>query len=793
MSAISLKFTRFLNRILLFSAACVLLLFGVSSPILAQGSWTFTGSMNTPRTGATGTRLTDGRVLVAGGVDAVGNFLSSAEIYDPAVGTWAFTSPMVQPQSGAVAVLLHDGRVLVYGGNIAGGSGGVTSLAQIFDLATGLWTSTGAMNQCRQSFTGTLLANGQALAVGGYCGGYLSSVEIYDPSTGTWTFTGSLPAPVANASATLLQNGKVLATGGTTGSAAATTELYDPSSGSWTVTGSLNQARAWGDSYDSSGTIRLNSGQVLAVGGVGGSGCGSFLSSAELYDPTAGTWTFTGSLATTLDQHRLVLLSDGRALATGGLANTNNCTTYLNTAQIYDPGSGAWTSAASLNQARAQQAAASLLDGRVLVAGGNDQSITLNTAEIFSLRISTSTALSSSVNPSVFGQSITFTATVNPSSGSGTPTGTLTLSDGGTMLASEPSSGGQLTFSTTTLAVGSHSITVAYGGDSNFSPSTSTSLTQTVNQASTATSISSSPNPAVAGQPVTFTATVLPISPGGGTPTGTVMFTDGTTTLGSTPLSSGKATLTVPSLSPGSHSIGGQYSGDGNFGSSSTAGAGGGGVNQTIGKATTTTTVSSSANPSILNQSVTLTARISVVAPGSGTPTGTVTFQDGATNLGAVGLSGSGTATFTPSSFIVASHSVTASYSGDANFNGSSGNVTQQVTYGICALYDQTRSVKSGAPYPIRLELCDANATDASAAAIVLNAVQITNVSGFSGAPETVGNANPDLDFRFDSTLGTTGGYIFNLSTSGLASGTYMLLFKATNDPVTHSVNFGVK
>jgi hypothetical protein len=137
---------------------------------------------------------------------------------------------MVQPQGGAVAVLLNDGRVLVYGGSIAGGPGGVTNLAQIFDPTTGLWTPTGSMNQCRQSFTGTLLANGQAMAVGGYCGGYLSSAELYNPSTGAWSFTGGLPGPVANASATLLPNGKVLVAGGTTGFAVRTAELFDPSS-----------------------------------------------------------------------------------------------------------------------------------------------------------------------------------------------------------------------------------------------------------------------------------------------------------------------------------------------------------------------------------------------------------------------------------------------------------------------------------------------------------------------------------------------------------------------------------
>jgi hypothetical protein len=365
----------------------IALQFGVLACPAHGQTWTYTGSMNTPRYNATGIRLLDGRVLVTGGTGP-----SSGEIYDPATGTWTLTSPMVQPQSGAVVVLLNDGRVLLYGGT---GPSGVTNLAQVFDPTTGLWTATGSMNQCRQSFTGALLANGQAIAVGGYCSGYLSSAELYNPSTGTWSLTGSLPGPVANASATALPNGKVLVAGGTTGFAVSTAELFDPNSGTWTVTGSLNQARSWTLST-LSGTILLNSGQVLAVGGDGGSGCGGFVSSAELYDPIAGTWAFTGSLSTTLDQHRLTLLSDGRVLASGGVAS--DCSTYPSMAEIYDPSSGAWSATGSLNQPRAQHAAASLLDGRVLVAGGIFGSTVLNSAEVFSVPCSASTSIAQNFN-----------------------------------------------------------------------------------------------------------------------------------------------------------------------------------------------------------------------------------------------------------------------------------------------------------------------------------------------------------------------------------------------------------
>jgi hypothetical protein len=76
--------------------------------------------------------------------------------------------------------------------------------------------------------------------------------------------------------------------------------------------------------------------------------------------------------------------------------------------------------------------------------------------------------------------------------------------------------------------------------------------------------------------------------------------------------------------------------------------------------------------------------------------------------------------------------------------------------------------------------------------AIIVHATSVSSVSGFSGTPDSPGNANPDNDFRFDPTLGSSGGYIFNLSTGGLAPGTYSLQFTAGSDPITHSVNFGV-
>ena len=220
-----------------------------------------------------------------------------------------------------------------------------------------------------------------------------------------------------------------------------------------------------------------------------------------------------------------------------------------------------------------------------------------------------------------------------------------------------------------------------------------------------------------------------------------------------------------------------------------------GGVNAFVARITsrssTSTTVASSANPSVFGQSVTFTATVSPES-GSGTPTGTVSFNDGAATL-STGTLSSGQASFTTSSLSVGSHNITAAYGGDSNFTGStSAALTQNVEYSICVLYDQSKAVHGGATFPIKVALCDANGVDVSSSTIVLNAKAVTMASGFSGTPDSPGNANPDNDFRFDGTLGTTGGYIFNLSTGVLAPGTYSLQFAAGADPALHAVMFGV-
>jgi hypothetical protein len=186
-------------------------------------------------------------------------------------------------------------------------------------------------------------------------------------------------------------------------------------------------------------------------------------------------------------------------------------------------------------------------------------------------KANTTTALTSSANPSEKGQSVTFTATVTAASpGAGTPTGAVTFVIDGAPNTATLSGGGVASFTTSTLGIGNHSVTASYGGDPNFSASTSAPLSQGVNVAATRTTLASSPNPSASGQLVTFTATVAP-SAGPGTPTGTVTFKDGASALGTGTLAAGVASFATSSLAVGGHSITAVYNGDTNFGGSTSA------------------------------------------------------------------------------------------------------------------------------------------------------------------------------------------------------------------------------
>jgi M6 family metalloprotease-like protein len=259
-------------------------------------------------------------------------------------------------------------------------------------------------------------------------------------------------------------------------------------------------------------------------------------------------------------------------------------------------------------------------------------------------KITSSVVLSSSHNPSSFGQPVTFTAKVSP----GTASSTVQFLDGTIVLGTAILSNGSASIAVATLAVGTHSITAVYGGDSSYNSSTSGALAEVVNKAASAVAVSSSDNPSNARQPVMLTAVISP-----GTATGSVQFLERSTVLGTATVSAGSASVTTSALASGSHPISAVYSGSGNYTSSSAA------LTQVV-KLATSTSLTSNRTAATYGQSVQFTATVS---PNSST--GSVQFMDGSKSLGSGTLAG-GAATLTLSTLQVGTHSVAAVYGGSA-------------------------------------------------------------------------------------------------------------------------------
>ena len=334
-------------------------------------------------------------------------------------------------------------------------------------------------------------------------------------------------------------------------------------------------------------------------------------------------------------------------------------------------------------------------------------------------RTATSMTLTSSPNPSAAGQAVTFTAKVTPSAA----TGSVLFVDGTTVIATVAITGGTATFNSAALTVGTHGVTAVYNGDVNYAASSSPTITQTVNKAATSVVLTASPNPAMEGQPVTFTVAVTPSAA-----TGLVQIFEGTGILGTLTLSGGAASLTLSpqdhAFSVGTHSLTVNYNGDATYATSTSAP-----LSLTIRKRTATSmTLTSSPNPSASGQAVTFTAKLS-----PGAATGSVLFVDGTTVIGTTAITG-GTATFTTSALTSDSHGVTAVYNGDVNYAASSSlTITQRVKFStVTSLTANNTTVVSGQTVQFTAAVSPAAATgsiqfrDGSSA---LGTVTLTNGS----------------------------------------------------------------
>jgi N-acetylneuraminic acid mutarotase len=231
-------------------------------------------------------------------------------------------------------------------------------------IASPPWSDTGSLNSARNQHTATLLLNGKVLVAGGFNGNMIiASAELYDPSSGTWSSVSSLASIRYGHSATLLPSGKVLVAGGGNPYSLASAELFDPSTNTWSTTGSLNTARNF-----HTATLMSN-GKVLVAGGTYDDGSTSgYLNSAEIYDPVAGTWSTAANLATERYDHTANLLPNGKVLVAGG----RNGSGGLASAELYDPATNMWAGTGSLATVHFLHTATSLLNGKVLVASGAD-------------------------------------------------------------------------------------------------------------------------------------------------------------------------------------------------------------------------------------------------------------------------------------------------------------------------------------------------------------------------------------------------------------------------------------
>jgi hypothetical protein len=291
------------------------------------------------------------------------------------------------------------------------------------------------------------------------------------------------------------------------------------------------------------------------------------------------------------------------------------------------------------------------------------------TSEVI-VKLASTTALKASRNPSTFGESLVFTATVT--SPSGTPTGSVEFKDGALTLASVSLSGGKASFTTASLAAGSHTVTADYEGTATFDASVSTAVAEVINKAASTAKLAATPNPSAYDESVHFTATVKSATTG--TPAGTVTFLDGASTIDTATLNAaGSATFSTGALKVGEHSLTVEYGGNADFSKSTSAK-----VTANVDKASTTNKLASSLNPSTHGDKVTFTAKITPAYGGS--PSGTVTFKDGAATIGTAGLGATThSASFATSSLAVGTHHITADYGGDSDFSGSNSSVLDQV------------------------------------------------------------------------------------------------------------------
>ena len=328
----------------------------------ATDIWEVTGAIHDARFVHTATMLADGSVLIAGGTSGR-QFFDTTEIYDPSSGRWTRAGRMSTDRYGHTATRLANGEVLVVGGY----NGKNTARVDVFtrDAASaegGRWRRAASLRRARDRHTATLLPSGEVLVAGGFSSGEaLASVEIYDPVADRWHDGPKMRAPRAYASAAMLGDRQLLmAVGENEMGNLATCEVLDLMKGRWSVTGNCEFTHAYGQTM-----TRLTGNDFLVVGGEGRRDGPTTTDAAERFSSKKLVWQSAGKVRQPLQWHTATLLVDGRVLISGGQAGR-----VFGNVEIYDPATNSWSAAAPMVRPRTQHTATRLEDGRVLVVGG---------------------------------------------------------------------------------------------------------------------------------------------------------------------------------------------------------------------------------------------------------------------------------------------------------------------------------------------------------------------------------------------------------------------------------------
>jgi pimeloyl-ACP methyl ester carboxylesterase len=313
--------------------------------------------MNDARVHHSATLLDNGTVLVAGGENAKGYALSTAEIYDPQTGKWRYTLHQLnEAHARPAAVKLNDGRVLV-------AAGGTSSTAEIFDPVTETFTRTQPMNFQHDYSVGVLLGNGTVLVANGDACGSTELPEIYDPHADSWTKTSAMAVGCYQAGGVVLPDSRVLILGGDFSSNVVS---FDYRTNTVATMAPLRVEREW-----PTASLLLN-GKVLVTGG---GGKDKQLSSTEIYDPTIvpnGSSQLDTSMNEGRWEHTATSLPNGDVLCVGGYQAGfgGPITAELKSAEIRDHNTGLWFFAGTMSIGRNGHTATLLPSGAILITGG---------------------------------------------------------------------------------------------------------------------------------------------------------------------------------------------------------------------------------------------------------------------------------------------------------------------------------------------------------------------------------------------------------------------------------------